>query len=222
MKPPLVQLTEPALPEALFRRLLRRVRALRHERLRTTYQTTFWRPLDAGLPENVVDEAILHLRPLLPPGVVGVEWWLSRMYATDVRVDFHRDRDERRALAGGRDVHPTLSSVLFLNRVRGGALAVTEEPPDPRNPSLAPANLDLVLVAPRPNRYVRFDGRLTHGVLDVDNQVPDGKKPGPARLRLSIAMNGWARRPTDVPTWGEARAYRSLGLSPAPSRRGSG
>ena len=212
MKPPLVQLTEPALPEALFRRLLRRVRALRHERLRATYQTTFWRPLDAGAPQNVVDEAIQHLRPLLPPGVVGVEWWLSRMYATDVRVDFHRDRDEKRALAGGRDVHPTLSSVLFLNRVRGGALAVTEEPPDPRNPSLAPAHLDLVLVAPRPNRYVRFDGRLTHGVLDVDNQVPDGKKPGPARLRLSIAMNGWARRPTGVPTWGESRAYRSLGL----------
>jgi hypothetical protein len=46
-------------------------------------------------------------------GARGVEWWLSRMWTHDVRVDFHRDRDERLALAGGPARHPRLSSVLF-------------------------------------------------------------------------------------------------------------
>jgi hypothetical protein len=128
-----------------------------------------------------------------------------------VRVDFHQDRDERLALATGRLVHPRLSSVLFLNRVRGGALAVTREPPDPERPSLAPRNLDLTLVAPRPNRYVLFEGTLTHGVLDAENQVPTGRLPGPrSRLRRTIAINWWRSRPTDVPTYREAGVYPAL------------
>ncbi len=208
---PLIELKDGALPEALFRRLARRVGALGTERLRSTYQTTFW--YDFSEPTNVVEEAIQTLRASVVGRrrIAGVEWWLSRMRTTDVRVDFHRDRDEKLALRTGRLVHPRLSSVLFLNRVRGGALAVTREPPDPENPSLAPRRLDsLTLVAPRPNRFVLFDGMLTHGVLDANNQIPEGRLAGSSRQRRTIALNWWGARPTDVPTWAETGLYRAL------------
>ena len=108
----LVRIHEPALPEALFRRLLRAVQRVGDERLRHTYQTTFWFDLRTP-PSSVVEEAALALRERIPGGdrIAGVEWWLSRMSPNDVRVDFHQDRDERLALAGGPLVHPTTSSV---------------------------------------------------------------------------------------------------------------
>ncbi len=209
---PFLQVIHDALPPQDFQRLLKRVRALGTERLRNTYQTTFW--YDFGPPTNVVETVILALRPQVPKErrIVGVEWWLSRMYTTDVRVDFHQDRDEKLALATGRLIHPRISSVLFLNRVRGGSLAITEDLPEPENPSLAPSSLDFSLVAPRPNRLVLFDGNLTHGVLDANNQVPEGKLPGRSRLRLTLAMNWWHRRPTEVPRYAETRFYRKLAL----------
>ena len=206
------QLSDSVLPGPLFRRLIRRVGAVGTERLRDTYQTTFW--YDFSEPTNVVEEAILELRPRVVKHlrIAGVEWWLSRMYATDVRVDFHQDRDEKLALRTGKLVHPRLSSVLFLNRVRGGALAITRQPPEPSNPSLAPRRLDdLTLVAPRPNRLAVFDGKLTHGVLDANNQIPDRKLPGRPRQRRTIALNWWTSRPTDTPMWAETKLYRALG-----------
>ncbi len=212
MDDPGLRIREKALPPAQFARLLRRVRALGRERLRQTYQTTFWYPLEAP-PSNVVEAVVPALRQhVRPRGAVGVEWWLSRMRATDVQVDFHQDRDERLALATGKLVHPLVSSVLFLNRVRGGALAVTSEPPCEENPALAPERFDCELAAPRPNRLAVFDGRLTHGVLDANNAIPTGKLPGPARLRLAVIVNWWHRRPKDVPTFEEAGVYRSLAL----------
>lgn len=210
---PLVLLQDSALPEAHFQRLWRRVRALGLERLRQTYQTTFW--FDLGEPTNVVEEAILALRPRVPVrrGLAGVEWWLSRMHTTDVRVDFHQDRDEKLALKGGPLVHPRYTSLLFMNRVRGGALAVTRALPCEDNPSLAPDTDEFDLVMPRPNRFTCFKGNLTHGVLDARNQIPDGKLPGTSRLRVTLVMNWWGQRPTDLPTFAESRAYRSLLLA---------
>ncbi len=215
----LITFHESALPDALFRDLLRRVRGLGDERLRQTYQTTFW--FDFSEPTNVAEQAILALRPKLGPprGVVGVEWWLSRMRTTDVRVDFHRDRDEKLALAGGPLIHPRVSSVLFLNRVKGGLLAVTEEDPCEDNPSKAPEKLDLELAAPSPNRFVVFRGNLTHGVLDANNQVPDRPLPGTSPLRLALIMNWWHERPTDIPRFSERRLYRGLALEPKPKAR---
>jgi len=217
---PRVRLHQPALDPALFRRLLRGVRAVGKERLAKTYQTTFWFDFRRQEPRSVAEEAALALAGHLPDlsRVRGVEWWLSRMYATDVRVDFHRDRDERLALAGGPQRHPRYSSVLFLNRVRGGALAVTDADPNEDNPSLAPDTDDLDLVAPRPNRFVHFGGRLTHGVLDADNAIPDRKRPGPARLRLTVIFNWWDRRPFDLPTFEEAGVYRALAARPRKGR----
>jgi len=209
---PLMTLRDGALPQAQFRRLLRRVRAVGRERLRSTYQTTFW--FDFSHPTSVVEETILALRPYLPSlrGLRGVEWWLSRMRTTHVQVDFHQDRDEKLALAGGPLVHPRFSSVLFLNRVRGGLLAVTRDPPCEENPSKAPKRLDFELAAPRPNRLALFRGDLTHGVLDANNAIPDRPLPGSSRLRLALIMNWWHVRPTGVPTFAETRLYRALAV----------
>ncbi len=202
-----VTLREGALPPRLFDRLTRAIRRLGEQRLRRTYQTTFWYGFDAA-PSNLVEEAIAALPH--PKGVAGAEWWLSRMRTSNVQVDFHRDRDERLALKTGRQVHPLRSSVLFLNHCRGGLLAVTREAPNPDNPAFAPDVLALDLIAPVPNRYVWFDGALTHGVLDAENQLPGRRLPREKRLRLTIAINFWRRRPTEVPRFSERRIYRSL------------
>ena len=201
-----------ALPLPLFRALARGVRGLGSEGLRRTYQTTFW--FDLGEPACLPEVAALQLLRFVPPGrrVVGVEWWLSRMRTTNVQVDFHRDRDERLALRTGREIHPRWSSVLFLNGCRGGLLAITDAPPDESNPARAPARIDFDLVAPRPNRFVIFDGGLTHGVLDARNQIPTRPLPGPSTLRLAVIFNWWHRRPEGVPRWSEGRAYRSLAV----------
>ena len=193
----------------LFRRVLSGVRALGTERLRSTYQTTFW--FDFGRPSSVVEEAVLSLRPLLlSHPIAGVEWWLSRMQTTRVGVDFHQDRDEKLALRSTTQRHPHLSSVLFLNRVRGGALAVTRQSPDRNNPCNVPLPLEADLIAPRANRVAWFDGSLTHGVLDADNHVPGGKPRGAGELRLSVVMNWWTRPPIAVPRFSEVGVYAAL------------
>ena len=207
-----------ALEPALFGRVRRGIVALGTVGIRRTYQTTFWSPLDAtpaAVPELAVHALKARFRA---QGANGVEWWLSRMWTHDVRVDFHRDRDERLALAGGPDRHPRVSSVLFLNRVQGGALAVTVQTPEPANPAMVPLPLEADLVGPRPNRLAMFDGRLTHGVLDARNAVPTSRLRPRGELRLTLVMNGWARRPTQVPTFEEAREYAALALRPG-SRR---
>jgi hypothetical protein len=213
-----VHLHAEALPPPFFRALRRGVEGLGTERLRTTYQTTFWYDLSA--PACLPEAAALALRPYIPAGkrVVGVEWWLSRMRTTDVQVDFHVDRDERLALRTGRQVQPAWSSVFFLNRCRGGLLAVTDAPPNPANVGLAPDAQDWDLVRPVPNRFAVFDARMTHGVLDARNQVPSGKLPGNPPLRLTLVLNWWQRRPEDIPRWGETRLYRGLALPRAPAR----
>jgi len=215
---PLVEVTDRALPTALFRRLRRGVVELGTRGIRRTYETTFWFDLEAR-PVALPELAARSLRTVFrDAGARGVEWWLSRMWTHDVRVDFHRDRDERLALAGGPKRHPRLSSVLFLNRVRGGALAVTAQPPEPTNPALVPLPLEADLVGPRANRLATFDGRLTHGVLDARNGVPTGRLRSRGELRLTLVMNGWARRPRGVPTFDEAGVYPALALD-GPQRR---
>ncbi len=179
------------------------------ERLRSTYQTTFW--FDFGPATSVVEQAVLSLRQLLPTArLAGVEWWLSRMRTSRVGVDFHQDRDEQLALRGGVLRHPRFSSVLFLNRVQGGCLAVTAQSPAPENPGCAPAPLDADLVAPQPNRLVYFNGKLTHGVLNARNQLPPGRTRGAGEMRLAVVMNWWGSRPTDIPRFPEARVYAAL------------
>ncbi|MFT3842645.1 MAG: hypothetical protein QM723_36985 [Myxococcaceae bacterium] len=183
--------------------------ALGESGLRHTYQRTFWLPAGAA-PSCVVEEAILALAPRLNVRVAGYEWWLSRMRTSNVGVDFHRDHDIALATRGGPMRHPKVSTVLFLNRCRGGLLAITRGAPNPANPALAPDVLDFELVEPRPNRWCFFDGKLTHGVLDSENQVPHARRPREAKLRLSIPVNFWTRRPDGVPEFARTRTYPPL------------
>jgi hypothetical protein len=212
-KPSLVRLHDRALPAPLFARVARAVRGLGAENLKSTYQTTFW--FDLGVPAAVTEEVAVAVRPLLPrvprARIAGVEWWLSRMRTSDVQVDFHRDRDEVRVARTGAVVHPALSSVLFLNRCRGGLLAVLDADPNPANPACAPDDLDADLVRPWPNRLAVFPGDATHGVLDAHGEVPHGRLREATPLRLALVMNWWPRRPMGVPRFADAGPrYRGL------------
>lgn len=217
---PRVTIVDDALPGALHRSLKRAIVGLGRERIVAGYQTTFWYELGTA-PSNVVEAAVVKLAPLLPPkrrrGVIGVEWWLSRMRTSNVKVDFHRDRDNARFDETGEERNPWTSSVLYLNECRGGLLAVTTEEPNPENPAFAPDVHDFDFVAPRANRFTFFEGTLTHGVLDARNQIPGRGLPREPGLRLAIAVNFWAERPWRVPTFASSRFYR--GLAVAPSRR---
>ena len=141
-------LHDDALPASQFRRLARGVKALGTERLRTTYQTTFWFEL-SDLPSCLPEAAALQLRALLPTTprrrVVGVEWWLSRMWTRDVPRGLSPGPRREPCLRTGALMHPRWSSVFFLNRVRGGPLAVTRRRcPNEANPSCAPDLVDLI------------------------------------------------------------------------------
>lgn len=212
MDGPWVTLVDDALPAPLFRRLLAGVRRLGQERLRSSYQTTFWRPL-AAPAQNTVDLAVDALRRRLGArlrGVEGVEWWLSRMRTSNVQVDFHQDRDNALFARTGRLRHPTWGSVLYLNRCRGGLLAVTREPVNPKNPALAPDRHDFDLVAPAPNRFTFFPGHLTHGVLDARGEIPHRRLPTERSWRLAVAINWWAQPPEGVAPYSAQRHYRAL------------
>lgn len=220
MQAPLVTIVDDALEAAQFRSLHRAIVALGRERIVAGYQTTFW--FDFSLaPSNLVERAAVAVREHVPAKrrkpVVGVEWWLSRMRTSNVKVDFHRDRDNARFDEANEERHPVLSSLIYLNRCRGGLLAVTTEDPNPRNAAFAPDVHDFDFVEPRANRFAFFDGTLTHGVLDARNQIPGARLPTERTWRLAIAVNFWAERPWGVPTWSESNHYRTLAL---PTRRG--
>ena len=205
----LVRVLDAALDDALVRRARRAIGRLGPERLGQSYFTTFWMP--RGEPAtNPVEEAVLALWRLAAPDArcAGAEWWIGRSYTNDVPVGFHFDQDVR-AARGLR--HPLESSVFFFNRVRGGQLAVTDQRAGRRGEPTPAAAGDLQVVSPRPNRYAVFDGGLFHGVLDARGRTPGRKLPGPpGRLRVTLVVNFWDRRPAGVPRWRDARVYRAL------------
>jgi len=192
-----------ALPGSLFRRARRSIARLGTTGLRQSYFTTFWLPR-AATPAHAVEEAVHALAGIAAPrGWSGAEWWIGRAYTTDLPIGFHFDEDVKGA--GGLR-HPLRSSVLFFNSVRGGHLAVTDQ-----RPGTAEAT-KLATVKPRANRYAVFDGDLLHGVLDARGSTPRRRLPGPrGRLRVTLVVNFWDRRPTDVPAWSESARSRKLG-----------
>lgn len=206
----IARVIEGALPPALFRRARSAVARLGTQRLRESYFTTFWLPRDAPAV-NPVEEAVAVLWRIADPGprCSGAEWWIGRSYTTAVPIGFHFDQDVK-ARRGLR--HPIFSSVLFFNRVRGGQLAITDQRAGPRGEPRPRVPGALQAVAPAPNRYVVFDGRLFHGVLDAKGSTPGRKLAGPrGRLRLTLVVNFWTRRPSGVPEWRRASTYRALG-----------
>ena len=210
----LARVLDGALDAALVRRARRAIGRLGEERLRQSYFTTLWMPRGEP-PANAVEEAVLALWRLAAPDqrCAGAEWWIGRSYTTEVPVGFHFDQDVR-ASRGLR--HPLLSSVFFFNRVRGGQLAVTDQRAGRRGQPTPAVAGELQVVPPRPNRYAVFDGALFHGVLDARGRTPGRKLPGPrGRLRVTLVVNFWERRPTGVPRWRDARVYRALAPGPA-------
>lgn len=187
------------MPESLVRRAGRAIARLGRDRLRESYFTTFWMPRGAE-PAHPVEEAVLQLWRLARVRCAGVEWWIGRAYTTDLPIEFHFDHDVK---AGSR--HPLRSSVFFFNSVRGGHLAVTDQ----RRGSGEATRLETV--KPRRNRYAIFAGDLFHGVLDARGRTPSRPLPGPrGRMRVTLVVNYWNRRPTGVPTWSESGRYRAL------------
>ncbi len=219
-RPPHVTIVEPALHPVEFARLRRRIVRLGAERRRESYQTTFWFDLSEQ-PCNVVERVVLGLMPRISPArrarVIGVEWWLSRMRTSNVKLDFHVDRDNALFDDTGRTVRPVTSSLLYLTSSVGGLLAVTTKKPDPSRVACAPDTDDFDLVEPRPNRFVFFDAKLTHGVLDARNELPLRRLPTQRAWRIGIAINLWHRRPRRVPTFSESIHYRGLAEGPRPA-----
>lgn len=213
-----VTIVDDALPAAQHRALKAAIVGLGGERLVAGYQTTFWYELGTP-PSNRVEQVVPALLALVPPKlrreVKGVEWWLSRMRTSNVKVDFHRDRDNARFDETGVETHPVVSSLLYLGASRGGLLAVTREPPNKENQAFAPDVHDFDFVAPRANRFTYFDGALTHGVLDANNEVPGKRLAREPSLRLAIAVNFWGERPWGVPLFRQSRHYRGLALKSA-------
>ncbi|HKC59553.1 MAG TPA: hypothetical protein VKB92_05655 [Myxococcales bacterium] len=205
----LVRVLDGALEDGVLRRASLAIARLGTERLRQSYFTTFWLPR-GDPPANAVEEAVLELWRVAAPGprCAGAEWWIGRSYTTEVPVGFHFDQDVR-ARRGLR--HPRLSTVFFFNRVRGGQLAVTDQRAGPGGRPRPAAARELQIVVPRRNRYAMFDGGLFHGVLDARGLVPGRKLPSrQGRLRVTLVVNFWELRPTGVPRWRDARAYRAL------------
>ena len=221
-----------ALPEANIRSARSAIARLGLERLRESYFTTFWLPRGEA-PRNPVEAAVgalwehaaaaapvLGLEEIarrgssrepaagLLAGCSGAEWWIGRSYTTSVPVGFHFDQDVK-ARRGLR--HPLLSSVFFFNAVRGGHLAITDQVPGRGGRPLPAEPTRLQAVKPRRNRYALFRGDRFHGVLDARGRTPSRPLPGPAgRLRVTLVVNFWQARPSDVPEWSETRLYRAL------------
>jgi hypothetical protein len=176
--------------------------------LRHSYFTTFWLPTsrDRCAPsdlESPIERLVAFLWRLADPprGCAGAEWWIGRAHTNALPIGFHFDQDVK-ARRGFR--HPVLSSVFFFNRVRGGQLAVTDQIAGPRGeprPSQASA---LEVIEPRRNRYVVFPGNLFHGVLDEEGGAPRRRtsRAPRGRIRLTLVVNFWKRRPTEVPLFG--------------------
>ena len=196
-----MRVIDAALPDALVRRARAAITRLGRERLRSSYFTTFWLPREVA-PAHALEEAVLALWKLARPrGCAGAEWWIGRSHTTRIPLEFHFDQDVK----GRQRRHPRLSSVFFFNPVRGGQLAVTDQVPGSQ------AATRLETIAPRRNRYAVFAGNLLHGVLDARGRTPGPRFPGPAgRLRVTLVVNYWERRPTDVPIWSESGIYRPL------------
>src|SRR5882762_7712152 len=191
-----------ALQIPLFRRLVRAVHAVGTQGIKKngSYTTTFWFPVGAE-PTNVVEEAIIKLRPLVRPGpkCIGMEWWLGRLKYGE-SLGLHFDRDLSLQHQTGRIVHPLWSSILYLNWFASSPTLILDQTLGPDGRSMAPPEATFgKTIEAVPNAYVAFLGNLRHGVVvkparsqHVSNSKKMDKSP---KLRLTLLVNYWDRRP---------------------------
>jgi hypothetical protein len=197
-----INLFKDALPNQLFRRLVRAVQAVGTERIENmgSYNTTFWFPIGVK-PANIVEECISKLYAFVQPGpkCIGMEWWLGRLKFAE-SLPFHTDRDRSLRHETGQIVHPLWSSILYLNRFPSSPTVVLDQvlSPDGKSwiPPEAKSGRSLEAV---PNHYVAFRGDLRHGVQfnEAAHKKPcrSGHAQKSPELRLTLLVNYWHRRP---------------------------
>ena len=187
---------EGALPEALFDRLVRAVRAVGRRRLKRNYTTTFWFSRDAS-PGNVAEECVQVLARHAAPGdsCVGIEWWLGRL-ARGEKLRYHFDRDMKLRQITGQLVHPMMASVLYLNAFPSSPTVVLDQIASPDGSSRIPPKPERREKVPAvPNRYLVFPGGLRHGVIPQKDSSSREAEGDPGELRLTLLVNYWNRRP---------------------------
>lgn len=103
--------------------------------------------------------------------------------------NFRFDRDDMADKDMSHAAHPERASVLFLNAVPYGELVVTDQVLAERGTRPKQPN-EMHFIHPKRNLYAVFPGHLYHGVL--------GRMWRPrqaTRLRITMALNLWNRRP---------------------------
>lgn len=138
------------------------------------------------------------------PEIIGAEYW-TQTYAKGRGLAFHVDKDEHAMRARGEMINPRYSSVFYLTggerlgsegrlRVQSPTV-ITDEHYDQESRQMVPTDFptESCLVFPKANRYLVFDGRAGHGVLDLGQQVDDGDD-----VRMTFLVNWWGRQPEGV------------------------
>lgn len=190
-----IRIHDEALPGSQFERIARAVRGVGDERLERNYNTTFWFPLNAK-PANIVEETVVALVRLADPpqDCIGAEWWLGRLGYGE-KLPLHFDRDLTRSRKYGVHEYPVFGSILYLNDFPSSPTIVLGQVPGPDPRTKLPRKPEFrEAIAAVANRYAVFPGNLRHGITPDPESV---KKAGkhPSRLRLSLLVNYWRRRP---------------------------
>ena len=160
--------------------------------------------------------------------IAGAEYWVQ-VYRNGRGLAFHVDKDEHAMKTRGEMINPIYSSVLYLtgggndgnggNSGNGGngcnngngqskqlqsPTVITDERYDHETARMVPVDFptESCLVFPKANRYLVFDGRAGHGVLDLvgDEKKDEGGEDGDGDgdVRVTFLVNWWAARPENV------------------------
>ena len=154
--------------------------------------------VSSASPEQAVTEDV----------IVGAEYW-TQVYTKGRGLAFHVDKDEHAMKTRGEMINPKYSSVLYLtggeHRGNDGRLRVqsptviTDEHYDHERRRMVPIDFptESCMVFPKANRYLVFDGRAGHGVLDL-RQSDDAHDRADDDVRMTFLVNWWTTRPEGI------------------------
>jgi len=142
--------------------------------------------------------------------IAGAEYWVQ-VYRNGRGLAFHVDKDEHAMKTRGEMINPIYSSVLYLtgggndgngqSKQLQSPTVITDERYDHETARMLPVDFptESCLVFPKANRYLVFDGRAGHGVLDlVGDEKKDEGGDGDGDVRVTFLVNWWATRPENV------------------------
>lgn len=113
-----------------------------------------------------------------------------QVYEPGNGLGFHFDKDERALEERGEMVFPLFSSVVYLTEAQEGraplAPTVVMDQALVGGEMSPQRNAGTVLVHPKRDRALLFDGTLAHGVLESVNTTD---------VRKTLLVNWWKRRP---------------------------